>query len=116
MLKAGYRNRALELFKEDQEKQKGLNLQFFEAHTNLSLGQLEIKNKNFSEAIKLLKRSVSTFGSLGMNYYCANAQARLGVALEGDGEIDKAKSRFAAANRLFEDLGIRNEVERIRGD
>ncbi len=115
MLKAGRRDKALELFKEEEEKRKDLPLGFLEAHTNLALGQLEIENGKFPEAIKLLKNSVSTFDLLGKRDYCAEAQYLLGVALEKAGNIVDSETRFEAAARLFEDLGMRDRAERIRG-
>lgn len=112
MLKAEHHEKASELFKEEQEKRKDLNLSFLEAHTNLSLGQLEIDNGKFTKAIKLLIKSVSTFDLLGKRYYCAEAQYLLGLALEKDENFIESKTRFEAAVRIFDELGLRDWVER----
>jgi tetratricopeptide (TPR) repeat protein len=113
--KAKNPEKTLMLFKEVQEKLKDLHLVFLEAHTNLGLGQLELERGNFSDATKLFKKSVSTFDALGKRDFSAEAQCRLGMALEKSGNTVDAKSRFDAARRIFEDLGIRNGVENIRG-
>lgn len=115
MHKVGQRDKALGLFKEEQEMRRDLHLVFLEAHTNLSLGQLEFENGNFPDAIKLLKKSIITFDALGKRNFSAEAQCYLGMALEKKGNTADAKSRFEAATRLFDDLGIRNGVASIRG-
>jgi tetratricopeptide (TPR) repeat protein len=114
MLKAGNREKAFDLFKE-RETLKDLHLVFLEAHNNLGLGQLELERGHLSDATQLFKESVSIFGALGKRDFLAEAQVRLGMALEKSGNIADAKSRYEAARRIFDDLGIRNGVEKIRG-
>ena len=115
MQKAGHSEKALILFKEEQEIRKDLHLVFLEAHTNLRMGQLELENGDSSAAIILFKKSASTFDALGKRKFSAEAQCRLGMALEKSGNTVDSKLRFEAARRIFEDLGIRNGVENIRG-
>jgi len=79
-------------------------------------GRLELAEAGIDDAVATLEEALERWTALDVPYEVATVQTLLGQALRLSGDDDGAAGAFAAATRLFDQIGARLDAEALNGD
>jgi class 3 adenylate cyclase len=86
----------------------------FDATVNLTLGQIELADKDWDGASRDLRRARDEWQEIGAPYETAQARMLLGMAFRQQGDEHAATLELQAAETTFERLGAKLDEERAK--
>jgi len=86
----------------------------FDATVNLTLGQIELAEKEWEAASRDLRRARDEWQEIGAPYETAQARMLLGIAFRHQGDEHAATLELQAAQTTFARLGARLDEERAK--
>jgi len=78
-------------------------------------GRLQLAEGDAADAVATLRHAVDRWRELNVPYEIATAQTLLGQALRDAGDENAATDSFAAAAKLFDQIGARLDAQQLSG-
>lgn len=102
------------LFSELSETCNKINEEWTFAYLHRSQGLIEFHNKEFIGAERSLQTSIDTWRKLGWCYELGRSLFFLGEVYRIQGKINRSAETYRESLRIFEDLGAKFEIEKVR--
>jgi class 3 adenylate cyclase len=84
----------------------------FDATVHHAIGQIRLSEKDWSDAVRCLKRARDEWKSVGAPYEAAQARLLLGIAYRRQGDMHSGDAELEGALAVFERLGARPDEQR----